>query len=82
MVEAELTRLIERRADDAKRTGKDGAAEEAWRASERREAARRRRENDAAWYEFYSRLADSHARISEEFERRAVALLEDPEGGR
>ena len=52
-----------------------------WKESVKRDRERRRRTNRAAWFTFYSRMADSHARISEEFERRAVALLDEPGGG-
>ena len=59
------------------------AIEGMWRESEEKDRERRRRTNRAAWFAFYSRLADSHARMSEEFERRAAALLEDePRGAR
>lgn len=55
--------------------------DEMWKESMKRDREKRRRKHAAAWYEFYSRLAESHALISEEFERRAVALLEDEGGG-
>jgi len=53
--------------------------EEMWAASVKRDRERRRRKH-SAWYEFYSRLAENHARISQEFERRALALLDEPGG--
>ena len=56
------------------------AIQEMWRESERKDRERKRRRHAAEWYGFYSRLADSHARISQEFERRAEALLEEPGG--
>ena len=52
--------------------------EELYAESVRRDRRRKRWQNAALWYEFYSRLADSHARISEEFEAKARALLEEP----
>jgi hypothetical protein len=70
---------IERRARDARKTGRDETLEEMWRASERRERERRRRRNAALWYEFHMRLADAHAAISREHERKALALLEEPQ---
>ena len=54
------------------------AIQEMWRESERKDRERKRRRHAAEWYGFYSHLADSHARISQEFERRAEALLEEP----
>lgn len=68
------------RTADADTEGRTDGLDEMWAESVRRDAERRRRTNAAAWYEFYSRLADSHARISEEFGRRALALLDEPEG--
>lgn len=55
--------------------------EEMWKESVKRDRERRRRMHSAAWYEFYSRLAENHARIAREFERRAAALLDEPGGG-
>ena len=76
-VEKELDAFVERRSRDAKKVGQDEALEAMWRAGERRERERRRRENRALWYEFHTRLAESHAAISREHEARALALLED-----
>jgi hypothetical protein len=78
MVEKELDAFIERRGRDAKRSGKDEALEEMWRASERRHKERLRRANAALWYEFHMRLCEAHAAISERHEARALALLEEP----
>ena len=58
------------------------AIQEMWRESERKDRERKRRRHAAEWYGFYSHLADSHARISQEFERRAEALLEEPGGAK
>jgi hypothetical protein len=33
----------------------------------------------AAWFGFYCRMADNHARISQEYERRAEQLCEEGE---
>jgi len=80
-VEKELDAFIERRARDAReagKAGKDAAIEEVWKASERRDTERRRRRNAALWYEFHMRLADAHATVSRDHERKALALLEEP----
>ena len=65
-------------------TGRGGAVEEMteaieemWRKCVRKDREKRRRRHAAAWYELCSRLAKCHARIAEEFERRAAALLEE-----
>ena len=52
-----------------------------WKESVKRDRERRRRTNRAAWFTFYSRLADNHAGMAREFERRAEALLEDEPKG-
>jgi hypothetical protein len=78
----QLDRLIERRAGERNAVNELQAMYE---ASARRHRERKRRENGAVWYSQFSALADSHASISREFERRAEALLEEPgrgEGGR
>lgn len=76
-VEAELDRIIEKRAREAR----DAAAvEELWKQSEREHRGRRRRENRAAWYEFEMLLVHNHRKLSEDHEKRARALLELGEG--
>ena len=70
--------LIARRA-----TQRDAAneLEEMWKASERGHRERLRRENRAAWYAFYSRLADSLRARADDYDRRAEALCSEPGGG-
>ena len=53
------------------------AEEMLWKASVRKHNAKLRRQHRAEWFSFYSRLAESHARISRDFEAKAEALLED-----
>ena len=65
----------------AKRNGgrdETDALEEMWATSERRDREHRRRETRALWYAFHMRLSEARARISEEHEAKALALLEDP----
>ncbi len=78
-IEKELDSLIKRRGVGAKKNGQDAELEEMWKASERRDTARRRQENRALWYEFHMRLSDAHTAISREHEAKALALLEGPE---
>ena len=78
--EAQLNAMIERRtreAEGARSRGEPDPVEEMWEASVRRDNERRRRALRAEWHAFYSRLADAHARLSERFEERALALLEE-----
>ncbi len=75
--ERDLDNLIERRAREA---SKQQALEDLWAASVARDRERKRRENRAAWHEFYSRLSSAHARISEAYEAKAEALLEEEPG--
>jgi hypothetical protein len=74
--EAQLERFItgrhERRvADEGER-----AAEEMWRESVARYNEREREQNRWEWVRFFDRMAQSHARISEDYEARAQKLLE------
>jgi len=61
---------------DTRKTGRNEALEEMWRASEWRERERRRRENGARWYAFHMGLADAHASLAGEHEANALELLE------
>jgi hypothetical protein len=64
-VEADLDRLVSRRASQDRRSDPD-EQEELWKASVRRYNARRREENRRAWCEYFSRLAGSlRARAAE-----------------
>ena len=76
VVEADLTRLIERRHD--RRVVEEGERPlmEAWRAAELREEARQREENRAAWSEYFERLAGILRTRAEEYNRRAEELSE------
>jgi hypothetical protein len=73
IVEAELDRLIEKRAalEDPE------AKEELWVRSVERYNARRREENRFAWCEYFSNLAGYLRARAEEYDHRAKALLED-----
>ena len=51
--------------------------EDLWEASLRRDHERRRREIRAEWFGFFSRMAESHARIAKDYERRAEELCEE-----
>ena len=75
-VDLELDRLISRRASQDRRPGPD-EQEEVWKASVRAHNARQRAENRAAWFAFFCRMAESHARIAQDYERRAEELCSD-----
>ncbi len=51
--------------------------EDLWEASVRRDKEIRRRENRAAWFAFFSRMAQAHAGIAKDYERRAEELCND-----
>ena len=53
------------------------AREDLWEGSVRREKEIRRRENRAAWFAFFSRMAQAHAGIAKDYERRAEELCSD-----
>ena len=73
-VDAELDRLIEKRA---KAASKAEAEEMMWKASVRRYHEAARRKNRAAWFSYFSQMADNHARLAQDYERRAEALCEE-----
>jgi hypothetical protein len=75
-VDAELDRLISRRASSYTRTTAD-EREELWKASVRRHHEAVRRRNRAAWFAHFCQMAESHARINRDYQHRAEALCEE-----
>jgi hypothetical protein len=75
-VDAELDRLISKRASQDRRLDPD-EQEELWKESVRRYNACRQEENRLAWCEYFSHLAVSLRARAEEYDHRAQALLED-----
>jgi hypothetical protein len=71
-VEAELDRLVERRAVEARDAER---VEDLWKESTRRARDKRRRENAAAWYGHHEHMRELHSSLSAEHEARARALL-------
>jgi hypothetical protein len=57
------------------------AIERAELREERSYRAKKQEAIRAEWYEFFSRMADTHREISEDYQRRAEALLDVPAGG-
>jgi hypothetical protein len=53
------------------------AAEMVWKSSVRRYNERQRKETRAAWFAHFCRMAENHARIAQDYERRAEELCED-----
>lgn len=51
--------------------------EDLWAGSVQRDKERRRRENRAAWFAFFCRMAQAHAGIAKDYERRAEELCGD-----
>ena len=51
--------------------------EDLWEGSVRRDRERRRREIRAEWFGFFSRMAQAHAGIAKDYERRAEELCTD-----
>ncbi len=71
-LEAELDRIIERRA----REERDSAPiEEAWKDSTRRHNEQRREALGLAWRDHHLRMQEVHARLASEHEARALRLL-------
>jgi MoaA/NifB/PqqE/SkfB family radical SAM enzyme len=73
-VEADLDRLIERRA--RKGDVDPDEAEEIWKESVRRYNARRREENRREWCGYFERLAACLRARAEEYDHRAQMLMD------
>jgi hypothetical protein len=76
-VEKDLDRLIERRSENGESDPDE--RNELWKESIRAYHEHRRRQNVAAWFAHFCRMADNHRALSEHYERRAEKLCE--EGG-
>jgi hypothetical protein len=74
LVEAELSRLIEKRSRNGEATRDD--KDELWKASIGAYNERLRRQRVAAWFAHFCRMADNHAQISERYRERAEELCE------
>jgi hypothetical protein len=72
-VDAELDRLVEKRA----RTGDAEAVQMLWNGSVRRHKEAIRQRNRALWFAHFCQMAENHARISKDYERRAEELCEE-----
>jgi hypothetical protein len=69
------------RHDQRVRTDGERVEEELWIASERRYLEIKRRQSVAAWFAYFCLMRDNHARLSEDYQRRAEALCEEDSGG-
>jgi len=76
LVDAELDRMICKRAPQDRRLDPD-EKEELWKESVHRYNARRKEENRLAYCDYFGRLAARVRSRAEEYESRAQALLED-----
>ncbi len=74
IAEAQLDTFISRRAE---KNGAARAEEMAWKSSARAHNARQRKEARAAWFAHFCRMSENHARIAQDYERRAEALCEE-----
>ena len=74
--------MIHRRHDQRVQTEGERAAEELWRESERKYAARRREENRVAWCHYYRNIAGTLYARAEEYIIRAEKLENGHYGGR
>jgi hypothetical protein len=80
--ESGIDKFIAQRHDKrVKAEGRERPLEEAWAESERRYAARRRQELDAAWYGYHmdaaERIERTARRLAKEHRTRAERLLEE-----
>jgi hypothetical protein len=79
-VDADLDRLISRRASTDNREDPI-EREESWKMSVRAHHEKIRERNRWEWVRFFDRMAESHARISEDYERRAEELCSEAKEG-
>ena len=75
---ASIDELIERRARERSNAND---LEAMYAESARRHREKLREQNRWEWIRFFDRMAESHTRMSESYQRRAAALLEGPERG-
>jgi len=75
-VDTELDKLISRRASQDRRQDPD-EREEGYIESVRVYHARKRKEIAALWFAHFCRMAANHARIAQDYERRAEALCKE-----
>jgi len=78
-IEADINALIDRRSHQ--KTEANELAE-MWRASERSYRERHRRQIRAAWYGYFADLADTLRQRADEYDEKAIALLEEPQSAR
>ena len=72
---ASIDELIERRAREKSAAGERAAM---YAESSRRHREKKREQHLWEWVRFFDRMTASHARMSEDYQRRAEALLEEP----
>ena len=75
-VDLELDRLVSRRASQDRRQDPD-QLEPGYLESVRRHHAAITRRNRAAWFAHFCNMAQSHARIAQDYERRAEELCDE-----
>jgi hypothetical protein len=73
VVDQEQDRLISKWSSADTNTVADEQVE-MWKASVRRHHAKRRERNRWEWVRFLDRMAESHAKLSEDYQRRAEEL--------
>jgi hypothetical protein len=71
--EKSINEFINARSKAKKKANEE---EELWKASERLHKEKLREENRSEWISFFDRMAQCHARIAEDYERRAEALYD------
>jgi hypothetical protein len=80
MVEKELDALIRRRDEKRRLTEGERLEEEMYAESVRRFHERQREENRWEWVRYFDRMAQSHAKLSENYRERAEKLCEEDRG--
>jgi hypothetical protein len=80
IVEAELTRMIERRDEKRRAEEGDRLDEELYMDSVRRFHARSEAEMRSRWLDFHQNMHRLHSNLAEEHREKAEKLLEDEPG--
>ena len=75
-MDADLDRLVSRRAEQDRGPTAD-EREPGYQESVRRHHEKIRQRNRWEWVRFFDRMAESHARIAQDYERRAEELCTD-----
>ena len=79
MAEASIDAFISKRDKQRRKQEGERPAEDPYMESTRRYQERQRRQNVAAWFAHFCRMAENHRSLAEHYEGRAEELCEEGE---